>query len=383
MINSVNEYMVKTRRDLHQIPEIGPNIPETISYVSAELDKMGIEYIELEKVGIVATIGGGEKTLLLREDMDALPIVEVSGEEFASTNGNMHACGHDLHTAMLLGAAKVLKEREAELKCKVVLFFESDEEKGASLETLKVTKYFENMPLDGCLALHCLPLKEMGPGKYVCFEGPANTSINKFSIKVIGKTAHGAVMHEGRNPINVMSHIYNAIQTIAPLEVDSRHCAFVSVCYFRAGKPEAANVIPAEAVMGGTIRGFITEDVRFLMKRVSEVAKGIANSFGMECEIEVSNDFPAAMNSPEMVELVNGIASELGMENVAIPPQMTSDSFGYFSELCPGAYIWIGTGGEEEKYEGGVLHSPKVCFNEETLPYGANILIETALRFGN
>ena len=234
--------LVELRHALHKIPELRGNFPETTKVVAGELEKLGIPYEIVEESGIFAILGQGEKTILLRADMDALPIQEESGEDFASTNGNMHACGHDLHTTMLLGAGKILKEREEELKNRVMLFFEYDEETGSGINKVLDSGILKRLNIDAVMGFHCLPGEGMKPGTYVCHPGPANSAYAGFDIKVIGKTAHGANPYQGKNPINGCVQIFNAISNLVPFEVDARRCAVVSLCYLTGGDPSVSNI---------------------------------------------------------------------------------------------------------------------------------------------
>lgn len=381
--NEFRRYLIGLRHDLHRMPEVGQELQRTISFVTEELSKIGIGYSLIEGGGIIATIGDGPKTILLRADIDALPIREQSGEEFASTNGKMHACGHDLHTAMLLGAGRLLQEKKNELKSRVVLFFEFDEEHGTGMRTLIEADVFEKIGVNNVLALHCLPGDGMEPGTYVCHNGAANSSFSRFDIEVIGKTAHGAMPHKGKNPIHACVQIYNAISNIVQFELDSHKCAVVSICYLSGGDPEVGNIIPGLAHLGGSIRALETADTDYIVGRIEEIAKNICDSLKMECKTTSTAAFSSVVNSPETVELVNYCAKRCGMTDLDLPPQMVSDSFAFLTNRYPGAYVWIGAGGSDPKYRDGVLHSPTVCLNDETLSYGANLLAKVALEYGS
>lgn len=376
-------YLVEIRHKLHKIPEIGTDLPLTVKFVCDELTHLGLEYRVVDHGGIIASLGQGERAILLRADMDALPIEEQSGEEFASANGNMHACGHDLHTTMLLGAAKLLKEKEEELRIKVVLLFEFGEETGKGMTALINEKVFDGMPIDHAIALHVLPGEEMEPGTYICHEGPANTSFSMFDIKVKGKTAHGAMLFKGKNPINAGVQIYNAITNLVLFEMDARKTALISPCYFLAGELDIRNVIPEEAVIGGTVRTLALKDTLYLDNRIREITESVSKGMHMESEVVFDPIYPAAVNSPETVRLVNESAKEIGMKNLDRPPQMVSDTFAFLTQMFSGAYIWIGAGGSGQKYKDGILHSPKVCYNDDTLFFGANLFYKAALKYSS
>lgn len=375
------DYLFSCRHTLHQIPEVGCDLPQTIAFVSAELDKMDIRYSVIKRAGIVATIGSGEKALLIREDMDALPIIENSGESFASTNGNMHACGHDMHTSMLLGAAMMLKEMENELGGQVILYFECDEECFGGAANLIRSGLLDDTNIKGAVALHSLPGKGMDPGTYTCKAGPANSSVAAFRIRVKGRTAHGAMQYRGRNPINAAVQIYNSISAIISNELDAREFAVASICSFNSGNMHAVNVIPALAELGGTIRTYDYRLNEYIQNRIKQVAEEVAAANRVECSVDIRGGIPACINEPAMSELVERCAEKCGMRNLRLAPQLTSDDFALFAAKYPGAYVWIGAGGEEQKYADGALHSPTVCMNDEALPYGAMLLKTIAIEF--
>ncbi|HPX70788.1 MAG TPA: amidohydrolase, partial [Bacillota bacterium] len=231
----LQSYMTDCRRTLHKIPELRDELPQSTAFVCAQLNAMGIEYELLERAGILAVIGKGERTVLLRADMDALPIREESGESFASVNGNMHACGHDMHTAMLLGAAKLLKERKEDLSGSVLLFFQFNEEAMRGVHALLDSARLDNFNIIGALALHVLPGEGRKPGLYICPSGPANSALSIFHIGIKGVSAHGAMPYQGRDPLCAAVQIYDALGHIASRETDAREPALISVCYLNAG----------------------------------------------------------------------------------------------------------------------------------------------------
>ena len=210
----------------------------------------------MENGGIVARIRGkeGKNAFLLRADMDALPLLEQSGESFASTNGRMHACGHDIHTAMLLGAARLLKEREESLPGTVLLVFQSNEEGIAGMQVLLDHGLLDKDHVGAALALHVLPGHGMDAGTYSCLPGPANASVDEYRIEIRGKGTHGAMPYKGVDPINVGIHICNALAAMMTKEVDGRQVTVLSNGYFNSGSPLAYNIIPNTALVGGGLR---------------------------------------------------------------------------------------------------------------------------------
>ena len=378
---TIKDFLLECRHSLHQIPELLDDLPLTVEYVSGILDDCGIPYDIIEKAGILATVGSGEEALLLRADMDALPIPEESGESFAATNGNMHACGHDMHTAMLLGAAKILKEIEANLGGRVILFFQCNEEGMGGVRALIQSGYLDDKNIKGAMAIHVLPGGDMAPGTFSCLPGPANSSVGHFRIMVKGSKAHGAMQYKGIDPINAGVQIYNTFSNVISKEIDAREFAVASICYFNAGDQKAFNIVPDCAELGGTLRTYKSEISQHLTKRLHEVADNISSANRTECKVDMPISAPSCINDERMTDLVNASADKLGMTNKKLLPQLVSDDFGLFAEMYPSVYIWLGSGGHEEKYRHGILHSPYVCMNDDTLPYGTDLFVETTLRF--
>lgn len=379
------DYLVSCRRALHQIPELHFDLPQTTAFVSAQLDALGIPYTVIENGGIVALVGRADakRTFLLRADMDALPLQEESGETFASQNGRMHACGHDLHTAMLLGAARELKKREALLPGAVKLVFQSNEEGIAGMEVLIQHGLMEGPHVDAALALHVFPGSCMPVGTYSSLPGPANASVNEYQIEIYGKGTHGATPDKGIDPINVGMHIYSALLAMMNREIDARETVVLSNGYFLGGTQVSYNVIPASAIMGGGIRTIQNGAAEYIKRRVQEIAASVAGMFHAECVVTFPASAKACVNHPEICELVDRCAGGLAMKNLKRPPQMSSDDFSHVSERVPSAYIWLGAGGSEPPYANGVLHDPRVRFHEDALLCGAELMIaatETWLR---
>lgn len=378
---ALQDYVVTCRHALHQIPELRSDLPQTVAYVTARLREMEIPFEIIENGGIVAEIGSGSHTFLLRADMDALPVKEESGETFASTNGNMHACGHDLHTAMLLGAAKLLKAREATLPGRVRLVFQSNEEDMVGMHMLLQKGLLADGTVGGALALHVLPGAGMDAGTYSCRAGAANTAVDKFHIDVHGVGVHGAMQYKGHDPINAGIQIYNALANMIAREIDVRAGAILSTCYFIGGSRATYNVIPDSASLGGSIRSFDSSIAEYVKNRISEISRDVASAFHTEAVISFPFSSPACCNEKNLSDLVNCVAADCGMENRELTPQLVSDDFSYLSQQVPSCYVWLGVSGSEEKFSRGCLHSPNICFNDEALSYGVALLAGTALRW--
>lgn len=379
----LNDYLISCRRALHQIPELHFALPKTTAFVADQLGALSIHYETIENGGVVATVGGCRpgKTFLLRADMDALPLLEQSGEPFSSTNGWMHACGHDLHTAMLLGAARELKAREHTLSGTIKLVFQNNEEGIAGMEVLIQHGLMENPHVDAALALHVFPGRQMEAGTYSSLPGPANSSVDEYRIEIYGKGAHGAMPYRGIDPINVGIHIYMALLAMMTKEIDARETAVLSNGYFLGGTQLSYNVIPATAVMGGGIRTLNNELAAYIKGRLKEIAETTAATFQADCAVTFPAAAPACVNHPEICALVDLCAAELGMINLKRPPQLSSDDFSHVAAMVPSGYVWVGAGGAEPEYADGVLHDPRVRFNEKALMYGTQLLVNVATRW--
>lgn len=383
--DTLADYLVSCRRDLHQIPELHNDLPQTTAYVIKHLDELQVPYTVIKNGGIVAMVGNPQKgkTFLLRGDMDALPLNEESGEPFSSCNGHMHACGHDLHTAMLLGAAKLLKEQEKNLPGAVKLVFQYDEEGLTGMKTLVEHGVLESPHVGGALAIHVFPGSTMVPGTYSCLPGPANSSVTEYRIEITGRGSHGATPFKGIDPINVGVQIYNMLLALVPKEVDGRDTAVISNGYFCAGTPTAYNIVPSSVVMGGGIRTLDNTTAAYIRKRIEEIAACAAAAFHATCKVTFPASAPSCVNDQEVCRCVDEAGESLGMENLKMLPHLSSDDFSHVSVCVPSCYIWMGAGGTDEQHAGGVLHDPKVRFSEDALTYGTGLLVGTAVNWLN
>ncbi|MBR2674679.1 MAG: amidohydrolase [Mogibacterium sp.] len=374
----VNKYMeeaaaikgdlVKWRRHIHQNPELGLKLPMTSAFICSELDKMGISYTASEENShVVALLGQGDKCIMLRSDMDALPIQEESGEEFASTNGCMHACGHDMHAAVLLGAAKLLKAHEAGLKGKVKLLFQSGEEVFKGAETAIAEGVLENPRVDAAVSAHMASAFPVGGIGYGYFPMSA---VYGFRIDIEGKGTHGSTPEKGVSPINAAVHIYLALQELIAREISASTEAVITIGRFESGS--ASNIIPSSAVLEGTLRTFDSSIREYLIGRISEVAKNVGEAYRAEVKVTAVSDCPATVNDKELtdevVEICKGINPEFQVLNIY--HVMGSEDFAFFTDKLPCCYLGIGAlyGNDYPVYS---EHNPKVRFNEDALVVGA------------
>lgn len=378
--SELKEELVSWRRRIHQNPELGFDLPQTTAFVMEKLKEFGYEPQRIGRAGVTCTVGHGGKTILLRGDMDALPMQEKSGLPFAAENGCMHACGHDFHTASLLAAAKVLKEREAELKGTVKLLFQPAEETMCGAWDVYHAGILKNPSVDAALALHVVHAP-LGTAGYT--PGAACGSSDIFTITVHGKGGHGAAPHQNIDPINVASHIVLALQAINSREVNPNEMIVLTVCSMHAGS--ACNITPPDAVLQGTIRTMNMEVKTFARERLVEICEGVCKTFRAECEVSfVGDGIPPMVNDNGFAAEIGGYIDDMLGEGTAyhIERMTGSEDFSVFSQKVPCALFWFGTGSTEEGYAYGV-HDARVTFNEEALPMMAAVYAESAMRWLN
>ncbi len=371
--------LVTYRRYLHQNPELGFDLPVTRAFVADILKKYGYEPEYIGKSGISVIAGSGEgKTFLIRGDMDALPMREMTDLPFASCNGKMHACGHDFHTSALLGAARLLKKHESEICGRVKLMFQPAEEIMDGAADMVSSGILKNPDVDAALALHVVHAP-LGSAGYT--PGLACGSSDVFTITVKGKGGHGAAPHRNIDPVNAASHIVIALQEINSREVNPNELIVLTVCSVHAGT--APNVMPESAVLQGTIRTMNMDVKAFARKRLVEIAQGICHTFRADCCVDFVNDgIPPMLNNMELADSVAGYIDDMfGKKTAYHIERMTgSEDFSVLSQLIPSALFWIGTGSDEEGYFYGV-HDNRVIFNEEALHIMAAIYTGAALRW--
>ena len=370
-ILSFTDELVAIRRDLHAHPEIGFEEVRTSETVAEKLASWGIEvHRGIGKTGLVGILhgtGGPGRRIGLRADMDALPIQEITNLPWRSTvAGKMHACGHDGHTTMLLGAARYLSENRG-FKGTAVFVFQPAEEGLGGARSMIAEKLFERFPCDEIYGLHNSP--DLDPGQISIFPGPAMAGADFFDIKITGRGSHGAMPHMGRDPIVVAMSLANALQTIVSRNADPREAAVLSITQIHAGS--AYNVIPEEAVLAGTIRTFSPEIGALVRERMREIAAGTAASFGVTIEVDIRNIFNVLVNHEAQTDAVLAVAAEIvGAEGVLTDgkPLMGSEDFADMLRVVPGAYAWVGHAGTVP------VHNPAYVLDDGILPVGASLL---------
>lgn len=382
----LQDEIVTMRRDLHQIPEIGGNLPETKAYVMKKLTEMGIPFTENKSdSGLIAEIRGGSpgRTIAFRVDMDALPIQEANDVEYISRNeGAMHACGHDAHTAMLLGAARVLNENKERIPGTVRLLFQTDEEGSRGAE--RTIKEGGLQGADAVFGTHIGTIlsKDIPSGTLVCTPGCCMASFDKFVIRVKGNGCHGSTPEKGVDPINIASHIVINLQEIVAREIAATKPAVLTIGHMEAGF--AYNVIPSEALIEGTIRA-LDEDVRQeLARRIGEVAEATAKAFRGEAEYEMIWGAPPVISDPEMAALAADCAREVVGETHVIDrvdaPNMGGEDFAYFLNQVPGAFMFLSSS-NPEKHTDVPHHNPRFNVDEDVLWIGSAMFVKIAERF--
>jgi amidohydrolase len=376
--------VVADRRDLHQHPELGYQESRTAALVAARLRELGLEVrTGVGRTGVVGLLRGkgGGKTVLLRADMDALPITEENVTAYTSQNaGVMHACGHDAHTAILLGAARVLADRRSELNGTVKFMFQPAEEGGAGALRMIEDGVLANPSVDAAFGLHVDA--ERFVGQVSALPGPCMASADRFTIVVRGRGSHAARPQGSIDPIVVGAHIVTALQTIVSREVSPIEPAVVTVGSLASGT--TFNVIPDTATIRGTVRTFSAELRSRIQERVGEIAKGVATALRATADVEYSSGYPVLTNDAAAVAFVQStLSGVLGPDAlVDREPTMGAEDFSYILERVPGAFFYLGVR-EEGWTTPRPVHTSTFDLGEEALPVGVVSLAATAMRFLN
>ncbi|MDO5088179.1 MAG: M20 family metallopeptidase [Leptotrichiaceae bacterium] len=377
----LQEETVANRRHIHTNAEVGIDLPKTKAFVIKKLREYGLEPQECGH-GVTAMLGKGGKVFLLRADMDALPMPEESGLDFACPTGKeAHACGHDIHTAMLLTAARMLKENENELEGRVKFMFQTGEEIFKGAKDMIEAGILENPKVDAAFGLHVAPGKIPVPMFMYNSKGTMMFSVDGFKITVNGKGSHGATPHLSVDPINIAAHIYLGFQELIARESNSEHACVLTIGQFQAGT--AANIIPDTAVLQGTIRTNNQEARKLLVNRMKEVAEKTADVYGGSVEIEMISEVPPLICNPKLTEALAGYIREMNIPDLKEYPGVTasaSEDFALVVDKVPSAFMYVSAGFPDERgaYQ---VHNPKVQFNEDVCLLGASSLAQCATRW--
>lgn len=367
LTDRVREY----RHALHQIPEVGLALPQTLAYVQDRLVKLGFSPKKTGPCGVTVTLGQGERTILLRADMDALGVREETALPFRSTNGCMHACGHDMHTAILLGAAEVLKEHESRLGCRVKLMFQPGEELGTGAISMIEDGVLENPRVDAAAALHVDPLIPVGECAYCT--GVATSSIYDLFIHIKGKGGHSARPEEAVNALAVGSAIYQELSGLVQREVSGFDTAVLALCAMEAGSLPQPNIIPETCEMSGTLRCYSGEVQERLHRRIAEIVEGVGRQYHAEASLE-SLLTPFLTVDPALArQLEPALTAAFGADHVKHSgrPLSGSEDFGYISQRVPTFFFWLGAGGPDR----APFHNPAFLADDEAMVQGLRAMV--------
>lgn len=377
----LKEEIVANRRYFHKNAEVGLNMPKAQAYVMEKLTEYGLKPQKCGK-GVTATVGHGGKVLLLRADMDALPMQEESGLEFACTKGFAHTCGHDFHVSMLLAAAKMLKENEGALEGTVKFMFQPAEETFEGAKNMIEAGILENPKVDAAMAYHVSPGKTPVGLFMYNDKSVMMYSVDGFKITITGKGAHGAFPHLSIDPINIGVHIHLALQELIARESDPVHSTVLTIGQFTAGT--AANIIPMTAVLQGTIRTNDAKARELLVRRMKEVAVKVAEVYGGTAEVEMISEVAPLICDSAMTQEMIGYMKELNIPDLMGIPDVSasaSEDFATIAERVPSTFMYLGAGDPQSPNAEYSAHHPKAMFNEEVCPIGASCLAQCATKW--
>lgn len=398
LMKEVQDYeqdLIEKRHYLHRHAETGFDLKETKAYVKAELTAMGYEPQDCGKSGVVVTAGGKKpgKVFLIRGDMDALPMKEQADVEFASETENMHACGHDMHATMMLGAARILKNHEDEIEGTVKLMFQPAEEIFEGAHDMIEAGVLKNPDVDAALMIHVMAGVPFPAGSVIVSDGGISApGADYYEIRIQGKGCHGSMPNNGVDPITVAAHIVTALQEIHARELALVDEAVLTIGTIHAG--QAANVIPDTVTMSGTIRTYDEEVRAFIKKRITEISTGIAASFRAEAEVIYGKGCPVLKNDDDLSACMAGYLKELLGPTKAFtqaqllamsgsgkaPKSAGSEDFAYVSQEVPAIMLALAAGQPDQGYA-YPQHHPMVKFDDSVLASGSAVYAYTAMRW--
>lgn len=379
----IKQEILTDLRTIHQHPEVGTHLPITKAYVIKRLTELGYEPQEICDSGVVATITGKDtgRCILLRADMDALHIQEQTDLDFKSQNDAMHACGHDMHTAMLLGAANLLRQYQAQINGTVKLVFQPDEEGFTGAKSMLAAGVLNNPKPQVGMALH---VNSGTPsGLVLCGRGTFMAGCTLFRIHIHGVGCHGAMPETGVDPLNIAAHVYLSLQELISREIAAKQPAVVTIGHMQGG--QAPNIIPQDAILEGTIRTFDRELTARIMQRIETIAQCTAQAFRGSAEVIELASAPPLVNDPDLINAMGDLAQQLvGQKAVYRLDEggMGSEDFASYTYELPCAYLLLGAGTPNENpLYGKPMHNEKVIFNEDVLPLGAALHTWCALNW--
>ncbi|MDR3343946.1 MAG: amidohydrolase [Treponema sp.] len=374
---ALQEELVTIRRYLHVHPEIDMELPQTVAFVKGKLEEMGYEPKVVGPSGLSVMVGGKNpgKCFLIRADMDALPISEAADDGCRSTNGCMHACGHDFHTTMLLGAAKLLKAHEDAIQGSVKLMFQPGEETIHGAKSMVEHGILDNPPVDAAAMFHVAVGMPFPSGTILVPGGGAYSSASDhFEVTIQGKGGHGAMPEHCVDPLLVASHLYLALQTIISREIAPADTGVISIGIIKAG--EANNIIPDTAYMKGTIRTYDPEVREFILERVKAVSTGTAETFRAKADPHIIEGCPAVVIDDQVAADIRATLAAAFGKAVINPTELGmprfggSEDFSFITQQVPSVMMMLSVGSPDEGYPYS-MHHPKAIFNETVLSQGA------------
>ena len=383
---ALQEQLVALRRELHKVPEVGFELPKTRALICQTLDGWGVSY-QLSQLdsAILGEIRGGKlgKTLLLRADIDALPVQEATGVDYASTHpGKMHACGHDAHGAMLLGAIKVLHENRDQLCGNVKFVFQTAEETvDGAVKAIQAGALDNVDAVFGCHIGNLLG-PDLPAGTFSIAPGCVMASVDSFKITVHGKGCHGSSPEKGVDPITIASHMVINLQEILAREIAAVHPTSLTIGYIKGG--DATNIVPDTVELGGTLRALAPSNREFVLKRIQEIAASTAALFRGSCEMVFDSGAKPVENDPAMAELAARAAKKVvgdAFVQTAFPSNMGSEDFSEYLALKPGAFYFLSAAGDESTRI--PHHNPRFNVDESVLWKGSAVFVSIAQEFLN
>jgi amidohydrolase len=378
LVANHKDQIIEFRRDLHRIPELAFQEEKTATYVSQQLNKEGLAVrtgIAQRGVEGLLSTGVAGPTLLIRADMDALPLQEATGLPFASNSaGVMHACGHDAHMAMVLGAAMVLNTMRSKFKGNIKFIFQPAEEGPGGAKPMIEAGIMENPHVDYAVGCHVWP--DIPEGSIGVKAGPLMAAMDRFDLKILGQGGHGAMPHLCIDPLDTACQIVDALQRIVSRQMNPLHPAVVTIGRLHAGT--AFNIIPETAELSGTTRTFDRMEWEIWPRRIETIVKGVCQSMGASYELTFTKGYPPTINDEDMAQVVAACAQEVvGQENVVEPfPTMGGEDMGFFLEKAKGCFFCLGAG----RKGGAPIHSPRFDFNENILLSGVETFCRIALK---
>jgi amidohydrolase len=375
--------MTSIRRDLHMMPELALREYKTSAYIACELENIGLTVKrEVAGTGLIANLTGAEagRTIAIRADIDALPIQEHNYVEYKSKiDGTMHACGHDGHVAMAIGAATILKSLEKQLKGNVKFIFQPAEEQYGGAKRIIEAGGLKNPDVDAIIAFHLWPDFNKGS---ICFRnGCIMASNDKIEIKIKGRGGHGGMPHLCVDALTIGCQVVNAVQTFVSREINPVDSAVVTFGTFTSGT--TYNIVANETVITGTIRTIDEKTREMIISRLEEIVGGVCAAFGADCEFNCVKQYPPTINDEKLNLFLQEVAGNLVSEDKVVvfdKPYMTAEDFAYFIEAVPGCMCFIGTKDESNNYP---LHHSNFNFSEEVLRTGAVLLAAAAINYLN